>query len=173
MSIPSAVRLARGSRQTTTRLAMAGWSLFKAAQALEMSRHDPCAGLGLDGDAHVPDHEVDFGTAREPPIGQVLGGLGVIQIGGKLVEHPVLERLSVGIRPSRQPAPPRQAIHDADVRQVELRRTDHPSFRSPAIRWQPLAEEGVLKNLVVRLGRGSAHTAVGADVGEVDQFAVA
>ena len=85
------------------------------------STFDVWTRLGLDGEAHVADYEVDFGAARKPRIREPPVESPVVNPRGTLVAHPVLEGLSLPRGAGRERATPCEPVHDPDVRKIELR----------------------------------------------------
>ena len=90
----------------------------------------------------------------------------------QLVKDPVLERLTEQLATGLERSSPAQLVHDADIREEELRRDDDASFGTLGVRRKPASEQGVPEDLEVGLHRVTRHTAVRRDVREVDQIGV-
>ena len=86
---------------------------------------------------------------------------------------PVLEGLAVEFGAGQDGPAPGKPVYDPDVRKVELRRPDDPSFSALAVRGQPAGQQGVFEDPEVCLGRRIGNTAFAGHIREVDHLAVA
>ena len=89
------------------------------------------------------------------------------------MEDPVLESPAIGGRASLEAASLRQAVHDAHVLEVELRRSSQPTLRPSLPARQPTSQQRVAEDPEVGLRRRRRHAALASDVRVVDRGTVA
>lgn len=147
--------------------------LDEAPEPLQVVTAHPRAGLRFHGQLHVAKDEVDFRAAGKAPVRQGAVTGAVADERREFVVNPVLEGMAVGLRPAFQQAPASQTVHDADIREVELRGLDHAALRLLPVGRQPVAEQGVLENPEVGPDGVTGDAAVASDVREVDNSPVA
>ena len=149
-SMPSDVRRVRGSRQTTARRRRRVVA-NQAPKPPEMTGVDVGARLRLDREVHIADDEIHLGSARKPPVREPTVEFPVADPGGELVAHPVSKALPYnsdrGARGPRRGEP----VHDAHIREVELRRLNNPPLRAHAVGGDPASQQHVHQNLEVVL----------------------
>src|SRR5664280_2356621 len=108
--------------------------LRKVTQSLHVVGCNSRTCFGFYGHGHVPDYEVHFNAAREPPVMKLRESRMIRVVGRQLVKHPILEGFAVEFTASFQMAAASQEIYDADIRKIELWRANYATFRSFRVR---------------------------------------
>lgn len=134
--------------------------------------HRSRGGLALDGDppaASLQD-EIDLRPGR----GSIERGLPPGESGDGVFDHQSLPRCAVSRMPQQivEAVDLEQAVENARVPQIDLRRLDHPFLRVGCKRLQETHHEGLGEQIEIRADRGVAHSQSSSEHRAVERLSV-